>query len=63
MTEKFRPSIIHYSSVVDIEKILDELIEDLGEFQKTTLTVEEMQRMLIEKKEEVQKRYEGGIPK
>ena len=31
MTTKFRPSIIHYASVCDINKILDELIEDIDE--------------------------------
>ncbi|MBU9720538.1 MULTISPECIES: hypothetical protein [Bacillaceae] len=46
---KFRPSIIHYASYVDITKILDEMIQDTDNEQFITI--------LTEKKEEVSERY------
>jgi len=51
--QKFRRSIIHYSSVVDIHMVLDELLEELQ--QKADL--KEVKSMLEQKKLEVEERY------
>ncbi|MBL5769276.1 hypothetical protein B5V88_15105 [Heyndrickxia sporothermodurans] len=31
MTTKFRPSIVHYSSVKDIQMVIEELLEEIDE--------------------------------
>lgn len=51
--QKFHRSIIHYSSVVDIHMVLDELLEELQ--QKADL--KEVKAMLEQKKLEVEQRY------
>ena len=55
--QKFRRSIIHYSSVIDIQMVLDELLEELQ--QKADL--KEVKNMLKQKKEEVEERYKRHL--
>lgn len=56
MDKKYRSSIIHYSSVRDIQCILDELKEDLSEqFDEDTL--HKLVAILDAKSNEVLERY------
>ncbi|MED1421637.1 hypothetical protein [Bacillus smithii] len=51
--QKFRRYIIHYSNVIDIQMILDELLEDL----KQKADLKEVKDMIEQKKVEVEKMY------